>query len=168
MSVMVGTATALYATWLSRKETDWKSAMVLIGFSILGVPVGIYALSYLPDSIMKMGLGIFLIVYSFYSLFVPRLPVYDKNWIAAPMGAVAGALGAAFSTNGPPVVIYGMLRNLGPAAFRGTLNAFLHCKQPNNHWWFGNKRYSDCRYSEASNVRYSDYDSWFCCWSVRS
>ncbi|OBT24591.1 sulfite exporter TauE/SafE family protein [Vibrio splendidus] len=125
MSVMVGTATALYATWLSRKDTDWKSAMVLIGFSILGVPVGIYALSYLPDEIMKMGLGVFLIIYSFYSLFVPRLPVYDKNWIAAPMGAVAGALGAAFSTNGPPVVIYGMLRNLGPAAFRGTLNAFF-------------------------------------------
>lgn len=125
MSVIVGTATALYATWLSRKETDWKSAAVLIAFSLLGIPVGLYALSYLPDHIMKIGLGAFLIIYSFYSLFIPRLPVYDKRWIAAPMGAVAGALGAAFSTNGPPVVIYGMLRNLGPAAFRGTLNAFF-------------------------------------------
>ncbi|WP_345829232.1 sulfite exporter TauE/SafE family protein [Pantoea sp. BRR-3P] len=125
MSVMVGTATALYATWLSRKETDWKSAMVLILFSFAGIPVGLYALSYLPDHIMKIGLGGFIIIYSFYSLFIPRLPVYDKCWIAAPMGAIAGALGAAFSTNGPPVVMYGMLRNLGPAAFRGTLNAFF-------------------------------------------
>ncbi|MEF3102562.1 hypothetical protein CD006_14995 [Enterobacter sp. 10-1] len=125
MSVMVGTATALYATWLSRKETDWKSAMVLILFSFAGIPVGLYALSYLPDHIMKIGLGGFIIIYSFYSLFIPRLPVYDKRWIAAPMGAIAGALGAAFSTNGPPVVMYGMLRNLGPAAFRGTLNAFF-------------------------------------------
>lgn len=125
MSVMVGTATALYATWLSRKETDWKSAAVLILFSFAGIPVGLYALSYLPDHIMKIGLGGFIIIYSFYSLFIPRLPVYDKRWIAAPMGAIAGALGAAFSTNGPPVVMYGMLRNLGPAAFRGTLNAFF-------------------------------------------
>nr|WP_318379596.1 sulfite exporter TauE/SafE family protein [uncultured Enterobacter sp.] len=125
MSVMVGTATALYATWLSRKETDWKSALVLIVFSLAGIPVGLYALSYLPDHIMKIGLGAFIILYSFYSLFIPRLPVYDKRWIAAPMGAVAGALGAAFSTNGPPVVMYGMLRNLAPAAFRGTLNAFF-------------------------------------------
>ncbi|MEF3098106.1 hypothetical protein EC841_11117 [Raoultella ornithinolytica] len=125
MSVMVGTATALYATWLSRKETDWKSAAVLILFSFAGIPVGLYALSYLPDHIMKIGLGGFIILYSFYSLFIPRLPVYDKRWIAAPMGAIAGALGAAFSTNGPPVVMYGMLRNLGPAAFRGTLNAFF-------------------------------------------
>nr|WP_318384438.1 sulfite exporter TauE/SafE family protein [uncultured Enterobacter sp.] len=125
MSVIVGTGTAIYATWLSRKETDWKSAAVLIAFSLLGIPVGLYALSYLPDHIMKIGLGGFIILYSFYSLFIPRLPVYDKRWIAAPMGAVAGALGAAFSTNGPPVVMYGMLRNLGPAAFRGTLNAFF-------------------------------------------
>ncbi len=36
LSVIVGTATALYATWLSRKETDWRSAMVLIIFSFLG------------------------------------------------------------------------------------------------------------------------------------
>ncbi|QHM74494.1 hypothetical protein C7M52_00429 [Mixta theicola] len=125
MSVMVGTATAVYATWLSRKETDWKSAAVLILFSFAGIPVGLYALSYLPDHIMKIGLGAFLIIYSFYSLFIPRLPVYDKRWIAAPMGTIAGALGAAFSTNGPPVVMYGMLRNLAPAAFRGTLNAFF-------------------------------------------
>lgn len=125
MSVIVGTATALYATWLSRKETNWRSALVLIAFSFAGIPVGIYALSYLPDHIMKIGLGGFLILYSFYSLFIPRLPVYDKNWIAMPIGVIAGALGSAFSTNGPPVVIYGMLRNLAPAAFRGTLNAFF-------------------------------------------
>ncbi|HBR3928156.1 TPA: sulfite exporter TauE/SafE family protein [Klebsiella pneumoniae] len=125
MSVIVGTVTALYATWLSRKETDWRSALVLILFSFTGIPVGIYALSYLPDHIMKIGLGSFLILYSFYSLFIPRLPVYDKNWIAMPIGVIAGALGSAFSTNGPPVVIYGMLRNLAPAAFRGTLNAFF-------------------------------------------
>lgn len=125
MSVIVGTATALYATWLSRKETNWKSALVLILFSFAGIPVGLYALSYLPDHIMKIGLGGFLILYSFYSLFIPRLPVYDKNWIAMPIGVIAGALGSAFSTNGPPVVIYGMLRNLAPAAFRGTLNAFF-------------------------------------------
>ncbi|HCC6045264.1 TPA: sulfite exporter TauE/SafE family protein, partial [Escherichia coli] len=125
LSVIVGTATALYATWLSRKETDWRSAMVLIIFSFLGIPVGLYALSYLPDHFMKVGLGGFLILYSFYSMFIPRLPIYDRSWIAAPIGAVAGALGAAFSTNGPPMVIYGMLRNLGPAAFRGTLNAFF-------------------------------------------
>ncbi|MFB4358062.1 sulfite exporter TauE/SafE family protein [Pantoea sp. BS_4] len=125
MSVIVGTATALYATWLSRNETHWRSALVLILFSFAGIPLGIYALASFPDNIMKTGLGTFLILYAFYSLFVPRLPVCDKNWLVVPTGIIAGALGSAFATNGPPVVIYGMLRNLAPAAFRGTLNAFF-------------------------------------------
>ncbi len=58
--------------------------MVLIIFSFLGIPVGLYALSYLPDHFMKVGLGGFLILYSFYSMFIPRLPIYDRSWIAAP------------------------------------------------------------------------------------
>ena len=36
LSVIVGTATALYATWLSRKETDWRSAMVSDYFLVSG------------------------------------------------------------------------------------------------------------------------------------
>ncbi len=40
MSVIVGTATALYATWLSRNETHWRSALVLILFSFAGIPWG--------------------------------------------------------------------------------------------------------------------------------
>ena len=47
------------------------------------------ALASLPDQIMKIGLGGFLILYSFYSLFIPRLPVYDKNWLAMPTGVAA-------------------------------------------------------------------------------
>ncbi|MCV5870511.1 sulfite exporter TauE/SafE family protein, partial [Escherichia coli] len=86
-------------------------AMVLIIFSFLGIPVGLYALSYLPDYFMKVGLGGFLILYSFYSMFIPRLPNDDRKWIAAPIGAVARALETTFSTNGPPMVIYGMQRN---------------------------------------------------------
>ncbi|STP23055.1 putative permease [Escherichia coli] len=79
-------------------------------------------------------------------MFIPRLPIYDRSWIAAPIGAVAGALGAAFSTNGPPMVIYGMLRNLGPAAFRGTLKRFLHRKQHRGDRRAGDQRNFDCLY----------------------
>lgn len=75
LSVIVGTATAIYATWLSRKETDWRSAAVLIGFSFLGIPVGLYALSYLPDHIMKIGLVVFL--FSTHST-VCLFPVYPS------------------------------------------------------------------------------------------
>lgn len=125
VSVTVGTATALYATFLDRKAVDWKSAMALIIASFIGIPFGIYILKYTPDHVMKGVLGVFLIAYALYSLLGFVLPKYDKKWLPIPFGFIAGGFGAAFSTNGPPVVIYGTLRNLDKAAFRGTLNAFF-------------------------------------------
>ncbi len=125
ISVTVGTCTALYATIMDRKAVDWKSAAVLIIASFAGIPFGIYILKYAPDSVMKGILGVFLLIYSFYSLFFKGLPKYDRKWLPVPFGFLAGGLGAAFSTNGPPVVIYGQLRDLNKSAFRGTLNAFF-------------------------------------------
>ncbi len=125
ISVTVGTATALYAAFLDRKSVDWKSAAVLIIASFVGIPFGIYILKYAPDYVMKGILGVFLVIYSLYSLFVKGLPKYDRKWLPIPFGFLAGGLGAAFSTNGPPVVIYGQLRDLNKSAFRGTLNAFF-------------------------------------------
>ena len=125
ISVTVGTCTALYATFLDRKSVDWKSAAMLIIASFVGIPFSIYVLLYLPDHIMRGALGTFLILYSLYSLFCKALPHFDRKWLPIPFGFIAGGLGAAFSTNGPPVVIYGQLRNLNKAAFRGTLNAFF-------------------------------------------
>lgn len=125
VSVTVGTATALYAAILDRKAVDWKSAAGLIIASFVGIPFGLYILKYAPDYIMKGGLGIFLIIYAMYSLIGFKLPKYDKSWLPYPFGFIAGGLGAAFSTNGPPVVVYGTLRDLDKSAFRGTLNAFF-------------------------------------------
>ena len=125
VSVTVGTATALYAAFLDRKSVDWKSAATLILASFIGIPFGIYLLKYAPDHIMKSVLGIFLVLYSLYSLFGFKLPKCDKKWLPIPFGFLAGGLGAAFSTNGPPVVIYGTIRDLDKSAFRGTLNAFF-------------------------------------------
>lgn len=125
ISVTVGTATALYAAIIDRKSVDWKSAIGLIVASFVGIPFGIYILKYTPDYIMKGGLGVFLIVYALYFLTGFKLPKYDKSWLPYPFGFIAGGLGAAFSTNGPPVVIYGTIRDLDKSAFRGTLNAFF-------------------------------------------
>lgn len=125
ISVTVGTITAAYAIYLDRKSVDWKSAISLILSAFIGIPLGLYALKHLPDHFMKAGLGIFLIVYSVYSLIGPKLPKVDKPWLPFPFGLLAGALGAAFSTSGPPVVVYGTLRDLAPSTFRGTLSAFF-------------------------------------------
>jgi uncharacterized membrane protein YfcA len=123
ISTTIGAATATYAVILDRKLVQWKSVLILVLSSFIGIPVGLYVLKNAPDYIMKGGLGVFLVIYAIYSWVGPKLPKVDKDWIALPCGFSAGALGAAFSTNGPPLVIYGILRDLAPSVFRGTLNA---------------------------------------------
>jgi uncharacterized membrane protein YfcA len=44
---------------------------------------------------------------------------------AIPFGFVAGILGGAYNTNGPPVVIYGECRRWSPQAFSATLQSYF-------------------------------------------
>jgi uncharacterized membrane protein YfcA len=41
------------------------------------------------------------------------------------VGWIAGVLGGAYNTNGPPVVAYGMLRGWPPERFRATLQGYF-------------------------------------------
>jgi hypothetical protein len=40
-------------------------------------------------------------------------------------GFAAGVLGAAYNTNGPPVILYGVLRGWKPETFRATLQGYF-------------------------------------------
>jgi uncharacterized membrane protein YfcA len=48
----------------------------------------------------------------------------NQHW-AYLFGFVAGILGGAYNTNGPPVVVYGTLRRWPPVHFRATLQGYF-------------------------------------------
>ena len=54
-----------------------------------------------------------------------RLPVIRNDTPAFAFGFIAGILGGAYNSNGPPVVIYGTLKRWDPETFRATLQGFL-------------------------------------------
>jgi len=93
--------------------------------SLLAIPFGVWGLRNLDERIVLGLLGVVLIGYSLYALFSPRLPrIENPNW-AYPFGLVAGLLGGAYNTSGPPAVIYGTSRQWEPAEFKGNLQAFF-------------------------------------------
>jgi uncharacterized membrane protein YfcA len=78
---------------------------LLVGY-LIGTPVGLYALTRAPEAVMLGALGVFLCGYSLLSL-SGRQP--RANWLRKwriGLGALSGALGAAFSTNGPPIILH--------------------------------------------------------------
>lgn len=93
--------------------------------AVIAVPIGILALTRVDENIVTTLLGIILIGYSLYSLFSPNFPELAHPAWAYGFGFVAGLLGGAYNTSGPPVIIYGNSRRWPPEEFKCNLQGFF-------------------------------------------
>jgi uncharacterized membrane protein YfcA len=107
------------------RSVDIKSAWRLILLSLVGIPFGLVLLKVAPEYMVKAILGVLLILYGLYSIITPSLPVIKNEKFAYIFGFVAGVLGGAYNTNGPPIVMYGLLRRWPPENFRATLQCYF-------------------------------------------
>lgn len=104
------------------RSTGW-----LVGFTLLGIPLGLLLLTRAHEDAVKAVLGALLLAFSGYSLFGGRPPELrrdDRRWLAG-CGFCAGVLGGAYGMNGPPLVIYGAMRRWSAQHFRATLQAYF-------------------------------------------
>jgi uncharacterized protein len=110
--------------------TDWRhvhlrSAFSLVLSTLFGLPVGLIVLRNVPESIVKIPLGVLVAGFSMWSLV--RLHSHELRddrhaWI---FGWLAGVLGGAYGMNGPPLAVYGTLRRWPPTQFRATLQTYF-------------------------------------------
>ena len=108
------------------QKADLRSALRLIVATWAGIPLGLYFLTHLPENYVKTLLGGIILMYGLYHLIRPHLgAISARPLIAWTVGFVAGILGGAYNTNGPPVVIYGRLRGWAPEDFRATLQGYF-------------------------------------------
>jgi uncharacterized membrane protein YfcA len=107
------------------RRVDFKSAWRLIVSSMVGIPFGLFFLKSAPESVIKAVLGIVLLVFGLYNLIIPKLALIRNEKLAYVFGLIAGVLGGAYNTSGPPVVIYGTLRGWPPQEFRTTLQCYF-------------------------------------------
>jgi uncharacterized membrane protein YfcA len=109
---------------------DWHQVHVrgagrLMISTLFGIPLGLWLLTAVPESVVKAMLALIIIGFSSYCL-VSRSPysLKDDRW-AWVFGFGAGILGGAYGMNGPPLVIYGSLRQWSPEQFRATLQGYF-------------------------------------------
>lgn len=107
------------------RKVDWQINRHLIFATILGIPLGLLLLRYAPGAWVKGILGVLLIVFGLFRLLNPKTPELKRRRFAYLFGITAGILGAAYNTNGPPVVVYGSLRRWSPERFRATLQGYF-------------------------------------------
>ena len=108
-----------------REAINLKEVLRLGAASALGVPLGIWVLGNVDETVVNRVLGLNLIAYGVYSLARPAVPPLPSRHWAYPAGFLAGCLGGAYNTPGPPVVVYGSLRQWPKDEFRAVLQTFF-------------------------------------------
>ncbi len=110
-----------------RKEIDWNSAKKLVIASFFGIPIGIYFLKNGNEQIIKIILGCIISSVSIYNLFIKRdnkqVNLHPK--MVYLFGFIAGILGGAFNTAGPPIVVFGTLNGWTQMQFVSTLQGYF-------------------------------------------
>jgi uncharacterized membrane protein YfcA len=108
-----------------REAFNFSVVKYLAIATFLGIPIGIYAVRYIDGEIVNKILGIIIIGYALYALLVPKLPDLASTVWAYIFGFIAGILGGAYNTSGPPYVIYGNARRWSPDEFKSNLQGLF-------------------------------------------
>jgi hypothetical protein len=122
---LIATILALVILVKDWRMIDLRSTWRLLAATIPGIPLGLLLLKGPHENTGKIILALIVVGFSLYCLFRPRLFELRREWAAYPFGFLAGILGGAYNSNGPPIVIYGTIRRWPPDRFRANLQGYF-------------------------------------------
>jgi uncharacterized membrane protein YfcA len=107
------------------EKIDWKSvAMITVG-NLLGTPLGYQFIAVFGDKpIFKIVLGSILISFGVMGIKSVKHKKIAAVW-SIPIGILAGFIGGAFTTGGPPIMMYLYSRTDAPQKMKATLQTIL-------------------------------------------
>ena len=130
--IVLGLLLCLYVVCIDYKNIVWKEYLKIIAFVVLGLPIGIWIFSNLPEDILKKLLGTFMVVVAVRGLYIsyfqrvrtaPAPIVGLKKYLLNFLLFLGGIVHGAFSSGGPFVVIYASQALPNKSHFRATLCA---------------------------------------------
>ena len=108
---------------------DRRLLILLLPASLIGITLGTLLITVLSSEALRIGLGIFVLLFALYRAFEAQIQRALRYQARAWHGPVAGSLAGFFSTlahaGGPPIAIYLLLQNVTPATFVATMNAYF-------------------------------------------
>ena len=110
--------------WTFRKYIEWQYVKGIFIGAIPGVILSVFALQYLSEQMLKIGMGAFIFLYALWSLYADKggMRVISPLW-AYLSGLMSSTLGMAFGFNGPPLAAYIAYSGCPAKAVKGLLGA---------------------------------------------
>jgi hypothetical protein len=103
----------------------------LIG-GVIGVPIGLALLRFLPVPALMVGFGVFLMVYAAYSMFKPNslaIKTAHGPAVSGLVGLLGGVLGGFTAFPGAPPVIWAGLTGMSKEEARSIVQPYILCMQ---------------------------------------
>jgi len=122
-----------------RNFTPGRVADLILG-TVAGTPLGVWALTSFPASVLTRLIGLMLLVavaLEWRGLYPERLA--GRHW-GLGAGVLAGVIGGAVGTPGPPVIVYATTQGWSPRTIKANLQAFFVVNQAvilAGYWWAG-------------------------------
>lgn len=104
---MLGVALEMVLILRYREHMHVAVVGKLVAAAAVGIPLGIYAVKNIDQRIVLGVLAVVLVGYGIYGLSKFALPKLEGNGWTFGLGFIAGVLGGAYNTAGPPVIMYG-------------------------------------------------------------
>jgi len=111
-----------------RDFTSGRVGHLVLG-TVAGTPLGVWALASFPASVLNRLIGAMLLVavgLEWRGLYPEKLE--GRRW-GLGAGVLAGVIGGAVGTPGPPVVLYATTQGWGPRTIKANLQAFFVVNQ---------------------------------------
>jgi uncharacterized membrane protein YfcA len=101
-----------YSVWKLRRALQWRKLWPFVLGAAIGVPVGVTLLTWASAQSVRVGVGIFLVLYCLYAFFRPALKPMTGGGAAADagIGFLNGLLGGMTGLAGILVTIWSGLR----------------------------------------------------------
>lgn len=104
-------------------DVDWRSAGRLLAGAMLGLPLGIWALSVWSPDRVQTALGVLLVLTGLQGLVRPPKVGWAGPHSTPAFGVAAGIFGGLFGAPGPAFVLWSTSAGRSPARVRATLQA---------------------------------------------
>lgn len=122
LSALASLVTVVPGAW---KAADRPSVAVMIGACVLFTPIGILALRFAPEAVIRTGVAVLTLLTLAALIAGWRVPARGGWPMRAGIGALAGLTGGSTGLNGPPVILFNLGANQPVAQTRGNLALFL-------------------------------------------
>ncbi len=123
--ILMGLVITLQLGISLKRHLDLKKIAPLFIGCLPGIACGTFLLKNADNLFIKKGLGLVLVVYSLFQLFVQPKSIKLKPWWGILAGFLTGLIGAAFSAGGPPTIIYTSLNQWNKDTIKATLTGFF-------------------------------------------